>query len=127
MKKNVLLTLGLVLFFTAMTVYGKMPVLKSMIDFQFTAGDKALPAGMYEFALDETGEMFQVMGEGDTVLVTIVTRLGGDMRSVPQGAYLVFDQVGATYLLAEIWLPGKDGYLLLATKGPHGHKTVNIK
>jgi hypothetical protein len=127
MKKIVWLSLGLVLFFTTMTAYGKMPVLKSMINYPFTAGDKTFPAGMYEFVLDETGELFQVMGEGNTVLVPIVTRLGGDMRSVPQGAYLVFDQVGETYLLAEIWLPGKDGYLLLATKGPHGHKTVNIK
>lgn len=127
MKKNFLPFLGLVLFFAALTVYGQKPVLKSLVDFPFTAGDKALPAGMYEFTLDETGEMFQVMGEGDTVLVPIVTRLGGDMRSVPQGTYLVFDQVGATYLLAEIWIPGQDGYLVLATKGPHGHKTISVK
>jgi hypothetical protein len=39
----------------------------------------------------------------------------------------VFDVVGDSYILSEIWLPAGDGYLVAATKGPHTHKTVKAK
>jgi hypothetical protein len=47
---------------------------------------------------------------------------------------LVFDVVGnfepsyteyvTDYLLAEVWLPGEDGYLIHTTKGAHQNKTI---
>jgi hypothetical protein len=125
-KKKVFLSLGLVLFFASMSAFGQTTV-KAKIDFPFTVEGKALPAGTYEFALQETGDVFRVMGEGKNVMAAVLTRLGGEMRLTPKGTHLVFDHVGETYLLSEIWVPGDDGYMLLATKGPHGHKTVNIK
>jgi hypothetical protein len=68
-----------------------------------------------------------VQGEGKDVMATVLTRLGGEMRSMPKGTHLVFDKVGELNLLSEIWVPGEDGFLLLATKGLHAHKTVIIK
>jgi hypothetical protein len=48
------------------------------------------------------------------------------MHTTPEDAHIVFDVVGDKHMLSEIWIPGEDGYLLLATKGKHGHKVINI-
>jgi hypothetical protein len=127
MKKRVFLSLAMVLVFAAVSAYGQTPTVKAPIDFPFTVEGKVLPAGTYEFTKLETGDVFRVMGEGKSVMASVLTRLSGAMRTAPKGTYLVFDKVGENYLLSEIWVPGDDGYLLLATKGPHGHKTVLMK
>jgi hypothetical protein len=108
-----------------MSAYAQTTV-KAQITFPFTVEGKALPAGQYVFTLQESGDVFRVAGEGKDVMANVITRLGGDMRSAPKGTHLVFDKVGELYLLSEIWVPGTDGYLLLATKGLHAHKTVNL-
>ena len=56
-----------------------------------------------------------------------MTRLSGEIHTTPQDAHLVFDKVGDTYLLSELWIPGKDGYLPQITKGAHEHIVLNIK
>ncbi len=56
-----------------------------------------------------------------------MTRLSGEIHTTPQDAHLVFDKVGDTYLLSELWIPGEDGYLLQITKGAHEHIVLNIK
>jgi hypothetical protein len=108
-----------------LSMYGQT-VVKAKVAFPFTVEGKALPAGQYVFTLQESGDVFRVVGEGKDVMATVVTRLGGEMRSAPKGTHLVFDKVGELYLLSEIWVPGEDGFLLLATKGVHAHKTVNV-
>jgi hypothetical protein len=123
MKKS--LTLGLMVLLATMSAYAQTTV-KAQITFPFTVEGKALPAGQYVFTLQESGDVFRVAGEGKDVLATVLTRLGGEMRSAPKGTHLVFDKVGELYLLSEIWVLGTDGYLLLATKGLHAHKTVNL-
>lgn len=127
MKKRGFLSLCLVVFLASMSMYGQTPTIKAMIDFPFTVTGKALPAGTYEFDKLDTGDVFRVTGEGMNIMANVITRLGGEMRSAPKESYLIFDKVGETYMLSEIWVPGDDGYLLLATKGPHGHKTVMMK
>lgn len=129
MKKSLLL--GLVVLVAAMsaygqTVFGQTMTVKAKIAFPFTVEGKALPAGTYEFTLLTNGDTFRVQGEGKEVMATVVTRLGGDMRSAPKGTHLVFDKVGELCLLSEIWVPAEDGFMLLATKGAHAHKTVNV-
>ena len=119
------LTLGLMVLVATLSMYGQT-VVKAKVAFPFTVEGKALPAGQYVFTLQESGDVFRVVGEGKDVMATVVTRLGGEMRSAPKGTHLVFDKVGELYLLSEIWVPGEDGFLLLATKGVHAHKTVNV-
>jgi hypothetical protein len=54
--------------------------------------------------------------------MSVITTLGRhDLDKDPE---FVFDKVDGKLLLSEIWVPGKDGLLVLATKGPHGHAVV---
>jgi hypothetical protein len=39
-------------------------------------------------------------------------------------AKVVFDKVGDVYYLSEVWMPGSDGFLLMATKEKHTHVKV---
>jgi hypothetical protein len=127
MKTRVLLSLGLFLLLAVSSVFGLQSSIKTNVEFSFTVGGKVLPAGEYQFQRNDPGTAFRVQGAGKNgVTVLIVTRLGGEMHATPKDAHLVFDKVGETYLLSEIWIPGEDGYLLLATKGKHEHKTLNV-
>lgn len=129
MKTKVLLAMCLLALLAAGTAYGQSPeAIKAKIDFPFTVEGKVLPAGNYEFARTDPAVDFRVTDEGKNVtLMPIVTRLSGEMHTTPQDAHLVFDVVGGTYFLSEIWIPGEDGYLFLATKGKHEHKVINVK
>lgn len=126
-KTKIMLTVSLIALLGMMSAYGQPSSIKAKIDFPFTVEGKVLPAGQYEFVRDDAAQVFRVQGEGKTsALVPILTRLAGEMHTTPQDGHLVFDVVGETYLLSEIWIPAHDGYLLLATKGPHGHKVINV-
>lgn len=128
MKKRVLMTVGFVAVLAVVLGYGQPASIKAMIDFQFTAGGKVLPAGDYQFTRDTTAPVFRVQGEGKNfTLVPVITRLAGSMHTTPQDSHIVFDKIGDTYMLSEIWVPGEDGYVLLVTKGEHTHKVVNVK
>jgi hypothetical protein len=131
MKTRILLAMSLFLLFAVSTVVAQPTAsmtLKVNIDFPFTVEGKVLPAGDYQFMRDDTGMAFRVQGKGKVgALAMIVTRLGGEMHTTPKDSHLVFDKIGDKYLLSEIWLPNEDGYLLLATKGKHEHKTLNVE
>jgi hypothetical protein len=130
-KTKIMLTAGLIALLAVMSGYGQQsgqPSLKAKIDFPFTVEGQVLPAGQYEFVRDNKALVFRVQGEGKNyTLAPILTRIAGEMHTTPQDAHLVFDVVGDTHLLSEIWIPAEDGYLMLATKGQHGHKVINVK
>jgi hypothetical protein len=130
-KTKIMLALSLILLAAVTIGYGQ-PVHKSSIkvkiDFPFTVNGKALPAGVYEFVREERMEVFRVAGEGDSnTLAPILTRIAGEMHATPQDAHLVFDVIGDTNFLSEIWIPGDDGYVMLAPKDKHGHRVINVK
>ncbi len=128
MKVKILVTAGIFGLLAVMAAYGQHLPITAKIDFPFTVEGKALPAGQYEFVREAQGEAFRVQGEGkNAAMATIMTRLAGDMHTTPLDAHLVFDVVGGTYLLSEIWLTGEDGYMVLATKAKHEHKVMNVK
>ncbi len=54
--------------------------------------------------------------------MTALTGLGRHDKDVD--TELVFDKIGGKFLLSEVWFPGRDGYLLLATKDAHEHAVV---
>jgi hypothetical protein len=129
-KIKIMLVLSLVALLAVTSGYGQTSPpssIKVKLDFPFTVAGKALPAGEYSFTLDNTTLVFRVQGQGQIGSVApILTRLAGEMHTTPQDAHLVFDVVGGTYLLSEIWIPSEDGFLLLSTKGAHTHKVVNV-
>lgn len=130
MKTKLVLVACVLAFLAGMSGYGQQTVasVKAQIDFPFTVAGKVLDAGMYDFTRQGLTDVFKVTGPDHKVtLMPFLTRLGKDIHTSPEDSHIVFDKVGDTYLLSEIWIPGDDGYLLLATKGVHTHMTVNVK
>ena len=128
MTKRIVLAVCLIGLIGVVSGYAQPAKLKAMIDFPFTAAGKVLPAGQYEFSRDTMAPVFRVQGEDKSfVMAPVLTRLSAAIHTTPGDAHLVFDKVGETYFLSEVWIPGEDGYLLHAEKGKHEHKVVNIK
>ena len=92
------------------------------ITFPFTAGGKEMPAGKY--SVDVAGDFqLRLTGPGgEKILMPVITLMGRHDRD--DDAELVFDKVGGKTLLSEVWMPGLDGYLLVATSAPHDHAVV---
>ena len=128
MKRSVAMALSLVAFLALTSGYAQMQLrVFGNIPFPFTVGTKALPAGQYDFVRDGEAPDIRVVAAGKNVArVPIVTRLAGAIHTTPKDTHLVFDKVGDTRLLSEIWVPGQDGYLLSSTKGPHEHDVVDV-
>ncbi len=129
MRTKVMLAANLVILLAAGSAFAQHTLIVK-IDFPFTVEGKVLPAGEYEFVGVGTAgvEAFSIRSAGKGVAtVPVLTHLAGEMHTTPQDAHVVFDVVGDTHMLSEIWLVGEDGYLVLATKGPHKHKVLNIK
>jgi hypothetical protein len=58
-------------------------------------------------------------------MIPVVTRLARrNGSSDDNGPTLVFDRVGKTHALSEVWLPGQDGYLVKGTPEKHEHDIV---
>jgi len=89
------------------------------LDFAFVASGKEMPAGTYQVEVEQGKVTVTPRGKGPGAILAVLTRLGRhDNDSEPE---LVFDKVGGKLLLSEVWLPGLDGYLLLATAAEHDH------
>lgn len=112
-----------------------------MITFDFIAGGKKLPAGAYLVVPKGSDQIgLKRMTDGAEVLVAYTQRLDPPAEQPlpgprsPAQPHLVFDVVGnfepsyteyvTDYVLAELWMPGEQGYLIRAMKGAHQHKTV---
>jgi hypothetical protein len=127
-RTKFLVTIGLVSLFAVASAYGQENVsLRTNISFQFTAQGKVLPAGDYAFTPSGQQHTINVLGPNkQEVLAPVITRLAGEMHTTPADAHVVFDKVGETYFLSEIWIPGSDGYVLRTTKEKHEHRVVNV-
>ena len=99
------------------------PSLKAKIDFPFTVGTKMFPAGTYTFIKEDPSDAFRVTGEKTEAVAPILTRIASMMPTLDA---VVFDVVGDKYILAEIWIPGDDGYVVATTKIKHEHKIVKV-
>ncbi len=108
--------------------FAQAPALRANIPFQFTVEGKSLPAGQYEFIPSGNAETIRVVDQekGLSSAALVVTRLGAGIHTTPKDAHIVFDKVGDTYFLSELWIPGIDGFLLHSTRGKHEHKTVDV-
>lgn len=104
------------------------------IPFKFEAGGKSFSPGKYWIAQKGDGKItLQKEPDGEEVSIPFSQRLE-QPKSPLEEPQLVFDMVGnfepsyteyvTDYLLAEVWLPGEDGFLIHATKGAHQHQTI---
>ncbi|MEN6536539.1 MAG: hypothetical protein ABFD89_22980, partial [Bryobacteraceae bacterium] len=115
---NVLLS-SLLIVLVVLSVHGQSLALKANIPFEFTVGGKSLPPGQYEFTTEKNGDAIRVKGVGKNahVLAPVLTRLSGALHTSKQDSHVVFDKVGETHILSEIWPRSGDGYAMSATKG----------
>ncbi len=104
------------------------------IPFKFEAGGNKLPPGEYWVAQKGDGQLtLRQESTGKEFQIPFIKRLAQPNPSV-DAPQLVFDMVGnfepsyteymTDYLLAEMWLPGEDGFLVHITKGAHKLQTV---
>ena len=104
------------------------------IPFKFEAEGKSFPPGNYWIAQKEEGKITlrREVG-GEEVLIPFIEKLAQPTPLIEE-PQLIFDMVGnfepsyteyvTDYLLAEVWLTGKDGFLVLTTERPEDRKSV---
>ena len=129
MRTRLVALVGFVTLLAVVCAYGQVAEsLKATVPFQFTAEGKVYPAGEYKFLLDvKAPTTFTIQGPGNVGGVAmVITRLAAGIHTTPADAHLVFDKIGQTYDLSEIWLPGEDGFLVHSTKEKHEHRIVNV-
>ena len=124
-----LLTLGVVLVAGLVTHAQEVHKLVADIPNAFSVAGNQLPAGRYEFELPEIVHKNVVVRSLDgkhSATGLIVTGIGADPAK-PSEPRLVFDVVGAQYILSEVWFPGHDGFLVAGFKSDSEHKHSTVK
>ena len=123
MKRRVFLTV--LAFVVAFELGGAMAYAQSIhaeIGFPFVAGGKEMAAGKYTIEVTTAGTVLLTGAGGSRMLIPVITMLG--RHDQDPDAEFVFDKIDGKTVLSEIWMPRKDGMLVLATKGPHEHAVV---
>jgi hypothetical protein len=133
MKRFGLTALGL---FAALLILGGSAYAQGVfkIPFGFEAGGKKLPAGEYWAGPKGENQIaLRNQTTGTEVLVPVQKRLEQPRPPIAEFR-LVFNMVGnfepsyteyvTDYILAELWLPGEDGYLTHVLKGAHQTQVV---
>jgi hypothetical protein len=126
---RVSLLLGIAGLFSVLTIpcaFG-VDAVKADVPFPFHVGAKTLPAGEYEFHIDYGSRMVTVVSsskEGGAKEIIITPLAPRPHANEENRAQIIFDKVGTTYALSEIWQAGADGVLVYATKGPHEHHVI---
>ncbi len=104
------------------------------IPFKFEAAGQSFPPGDYWVAQKEEGEITFRKGEaGEEFSISYAEKLGQREQPIEE-PQLVFDMVAnfepsyteyvTEYLLAEVWLTGKDGFLVFTEERSEYQKTV---
>jgi hypothetical protein len=112
---------------TASTMAHAQGILLGQIPFSFVAGGRVHDPGRYELRTQDDQLMISLIpeGKGQGGMVPVITRLASPAGGL-DNTRLVFDKVGNTYFLSEVWIAGEDGFLLHATPGPHTHATIQL-
>lgn len=104
------------------------------IPFKFEVEDKSFPPGNYWFAQKEDGNI-TLRGEtgGEEVLIPFIKKLSQPDPPIEE-PQLIFDMVAnfepsyteyvTEYLLAEVWLTVKEGFLMLTAERSEYNKSV---
>lgn len=96
--------------------------------FAFLVNDKEMPAGRYqlEAASSQGPSMLTLLNlqSNDKMVVKVATRLADLGGSEPQ---IVFDKTKDANYLAEVHIPGIDGFDVQHAPGEHSHTKVPAK
>jgi hypothetical protein len=99
---------------------------QARIPFAFSVGNELHPAGTYTVVYDKSNlkSLSLRQQSGPAINVPILTRLAS-REMLKQEAQLVFDDVDEKYTLAELYIPGMDGFYLGSVLVEHKHVIVN--
>ena len=101
--------------------------LNADVPFTFIVSGKTHDAGKYEFRVADDAWTVNLQGPGNAAgILPVITRLAAPDTPVSDDGRIVFDKVGDTYYLSEIWIPGQDGFLIYAAKEPHTHHALRL-
>lgn len=121
------LMIALLLTISATPAFAADFTLKVNVPFAFRLNSETLPAGDYTFFVDRGADMVSINGpKGSGGNIPLMTLLG-PARTNDWDGHLVFDKVGNTYQLSEVWQPGAEGVLISAAKGEHEHHIVHAQ
>ena len=123
MNRRVFLTIAaLAVVFVMGGATARAQSISAEIGFPFVAGGKDMPAGRYSVEVTKAGPVMLTGPAGARAVMPIITTLG--RHDQDPDMEFVFDKVDGKSVLSEIWMPRKDGLLLLASKGPHEHAVI---
>jgi hypothetical protein len=121
MKKSLCVTVGIVLM-TAAFAAAQTPRtgVTADVPFAFLVNGKLLPAGTYKFTAGANLAQITVASPDGkaSAMTTVTTRVSP--RSESDGS-IVFDLAGQDHYLAEIYVPGIDGFQVPCAPSPHTH------
>jgi hypothetical protein len=126
MKKQAIAVFSLLLLLPCLGAAQIPPAVNAEISFAFSAGDKPMTAGGYEFTPAANLESVTItnLKTRQSVMVLVTTRLS---QRAQNEASVVFDKVGDQYYLSEVYVPGMDGFAFKGAPGQHSHHTVKAK
>ena len=125
MKRRVLVTLvALVVVYLSGAALAQAQSISADVAFPFVAGGKNMAAGKYTIETSSAGPLMLKGSDSSRVTMPVITWLA--RHSQDQQAGLVFDQTSGKNVLSEVWMPGHDGMLLVATTEPHHHAIVAV-
>jgi hypothetical protein len=104
------------------------------IPFKFKAAGKNYAQGEYGVAQKGDAQIaLRKLPDGEEILIPFTQRLAQPVPPVEE-PQIVFDMVGnfepsyteyvTEYVLAEVWFPGQEGFLIHTTKGAHQNKII---
>jgi hypothetical protein len=88
-----------------------------------TTGTKTMPAGKYDIEQPTRDFLVFRSANGVRIEVPVITRLVKPSTPLVD-ALVVFDKLGDSYYISEVWIPGADGFLVGAMKEMHTHVVV---
>ena len=126
-KRNIVVTAGILLAFGlgATSLWAQKTEFQT--SFKFMVGKEEAPPGSYKVEAMPGGQNYLAVRNAETghvFYVPILTRISA--KSATE-ASVVFDKVGETYYLAEVYIAGGDGFHLQGAPGAHKHVKVGSR
>jgi hypothetical protein len=122
---RIALAVGFAAILTVPFAYSQSSSLRVNVPFKFGAAGKTFPSGEYSFTKGKPGTV--VMTGADSKAATSLTVITSLARSGPSDDHLLaFDKVGSERILSEVWIPGREGALVNASRGEHQHEVVKL-
>ncbi len=102
---------------------GSKDVIIAQVPFAFIVNGKTLPAGTYQFKTTSNFGQIDVTGidHKAAAIAMVTTRISP--RSETE-SLVVFDVAGNDHYLAEVYIPGMDGFQVPCAPGKHTHTIV---